>query len=206
MAVDPAVLPPLPCPQFPADLLQQADGIAGRPLPTIAKRPAFRTFLNFGSLDRGYDLWQNFEDHVERLATHLPEVLLACLIALATSFAREASKLRRSKKRLGCLDFCFGCAVSGVLGGSGGLIAAAAATIPLKEFPWGIVAFGAAVGIAVDLTSATGVRFLLAMVIRTMSRLTGILAAEIEPFGDRQRHLEPPQESDSSSSSDSDGS
>lgn len=151
-------------------------------------------------------MWQNFEDHVERLAMHLPEVLLACLIALATSFAREASKLRRSKKKPGCLDFCFGCAISGVLGGSGGLIAAAAATIPLKEFPWGIVAFGAAVGIAVDLTSAAGVRFLLAMVIRTTSRLMGILATKIEPLGDRQRSSDSPQESDSSSSSDLDGS
>lgn len=71
-------------------------------------------------------MWQNFEDHLERLATHLPEVLLACLVALAVSFTREASKLRRSRKKSGCLDFCLGCAISGVLGGSGGLIGAAA--------------------------------------------------------------------------------
>lgn len=143
---------------------------------------------------------------MERLATHLPEVLLACLIALAASSAREASKLRRSRKRPGCLDFCLGCVISGVLGGIGGFIGAAAATVPFKEVPWGIVAFGSAIGIAVDLTSATGVRFLLSVVIRTTSRLANVLAAEIEPSGDRQRSSDSPQGSDSSSSSDSDGS
>lgn len=158
------------------------------------------------SPDRGHDLWQNFESHLERLATHLPEVLLACLVALAVSFAREASKLRRSKKKPGCLDFFLGCFISGVLGGGGGLIGAAAATLPFKEVPWVIVAIGASIGIAVDLTSAAGARFLLAMVIRTTSRFANVLAAQIEPPGERLRRSVRQQESDSSSSSDSDGS
>ena len=158
------------------------------------------------SPDRGYSLWENFENHLERLATHLPEVLLACLVALAASSAREASKLRRSKKKSGCLDFCFGCAISGVLGASGALIGAGAATVVFKEIPWAIVSIGASLGIAVDLTTAAGARFLLAMVIRTTSRVTSVLAAQIEPHGDQQRQSAQPQESESSSPWDSDGS
>lgn len=86
------------------------------------------------------------------------------------------------------------------------MIGAAAATFPFKEFPWAIVAIGASIGIATDLTSAAGARFLLVMVIRTTSRLANIVAAQIDPYGDQRRPSARPQESESSSDSDSSGS
>lgn len=150
-------------------------------------------------------MWENFSEHLGKLMTHLPEVLLASIVALAVASAREASKLRRSKKKSGCLDFCFGCAISGVLGAGGAMLGAAAATLPFKEVPWAIVAIGGVTGIAVDLTSAAGVRFLLAMVIRTTSRLAGVLAAEIEPPGAQPGRSSSQPGSASSSDSDSAG-
>lgn len=115
----------------------------------------------------------------ERFAEHGPTVSAACGLACLIGSSRAGRSWRMRRAKRGCTDLllCVGC--SALLAGAGGAIASGMLVELWPDKPWRVVAVGAAIGTAVDMTTAAGSLTLLRLALRMASRLTRGLAAEI---------------------------
>jgi len=119
--------------------------------------------------------------HWDRLAEHLPAIVAACVLACLIGSLRAANRWRLSRRKRGCSDLLLAVACCGPLAGAGAVLASGLIAETLRDDPIRVVVIGAAVGVTVDLATASGAMALLRVTLRLVTAAGQSLQRAIGP-------------------------